>query len=45
VLIHTDWLDAGARKRLYRQIKKVLETAIACGAGAERLVDRWRAFF
>jgi len=35
-----DRLDAGARQRLFRQVKEVLETAIASGAGAERLVDR-----
>jgi formamidopyrimidine-DNA glycosylase len=35
-----DWLDAGARKCLFRQIKEVLETAIVRGAGTERLIDR-----
>lgn len=35
-----DRLDAGARQHLFGQIKEVLETAIASGAGAERLVDR-----
>jgi formamidopyrimidine-DNA glycosylase len=36
----SDWLDAGARKCLFRQIKEVFETAIARGAGTERLIDR-----
>jgi formamidopyrimidine-DNA glycosylase len=35
-----DRLDPGACQRLFEQIKEVLETAIASGAGAERLVDR-----
>jgi formamidopyrimidine-DNA glycosylase len=41
----SDWLDASARKRLFGQIKEVLETAIACGAGAERLIDRLPSSF
>ena len=41
----SDWPDGGARKRLYRQIKGVLETAIECGAGAERLIDRLPSSF
>jgi formamidopyrimidine-DNA glycosylase len=35
-----DRLDADARRRLFGQIKEVLTTAIASGAGAEQLVDR-----
>jgi len=35
-----DRLDADARPRLFSRIREVLETAIASGAGAERLVDR-----
>jgi formamidopyrimidine-DNA glycosylase len=35
-----DRLDAEARRHLFGQIKEVLETAIASGAGTERLVDR-----
>jgi formamidopyrimidine-DNA glycosylase len=33
-------LDKGQRKRLFREIKEVLETAIESGAGAEQLLDR-----
>ena len=33
-------LDAGTRERLFRQVKEVLQTAIARGAGAEQLVER-----
>jgi len=40
-----DRLDADARRRLLGQIMAVLETAIASGAGAERLVDRLPASF
>ena len=35
-----DRLDADGRRRLFGRLKDVLETAIASGAGAERLVDR-----
>jgi formamidopyrimidine-DNA glycosylase len=41
----SDWLDASARKRLFGQIKEVLETAIAHGAGTERLIDRLPSSF
>jgi formamidopyrimidine-DNA glycosylase len=40
-----DRLDADARQRLFGQIKEVLTTATASGAGAERLVDRLPASF
>jgi formamidopyrimidine-DNA glycosylase len=40
-----DRLDTDARQRLFEQIKAVLETAIASGAGAERLVDRLPSSF
>ena len=40
-----DRLDADVRRRLLGQIKAVFETAIASGAGAERLVDRLPASF
>jgi formamidopyrimidine-DNA glycosylase len=33
-------LDEEGRALLFRQIKQVLETAIACGAGAEQLLER-----
>jgi len=36
----TDRLDRAQRRRLFEQIKEVLETAIACGAGAEQLLER-----
>ena len=36
----TDRLDERTRRRLFEAVKSVLETAIAAGAGAERLVDR-----
>jgi formamidopyrimidine-DNA glycosylase len=36
----TGGLDRAARRRLFEAMKSVLETAIASGAGAERLVDR-----
>jgi formamidopyrimidine-DNA glycosylase len=36
----TDRLDRASRRRLFEQIRQVLETAIACGAGAEQLLDR-----
>ena len=40
-----DRLDAGMRQCLFSRIKEVLETAIASGAGAERLVDRLPGLF
>jgi formamidopyrimidine-DNA glycosylase len=40
-----DRLDADTRQRLFGQIKEVLTTATASGAGAERLVDRLPASF
>jgi len=41
----SDWLDAATRERLFRQINEVLETAIAHGAGTERLIDRLPSSF
>jgi formamidopyrimidine-DNA glycosylase len=35
-----DRLGAGARKRLFRSIKRVLEIAIARGAGSEQFLDK-----
>lgn len=36
----SDRLDGKARRRLFESLKRVLETAIRCGAGAESLSDR-----
>jgi formamidopyrimidine-DNA glycosylase len=36
----TDRLDRVQRRRLFEQIKQVLETAIDCGAGAEQFLER-----
>lgn len=36
----TDGLSASAQKRLFRAIKRVLETAIARGAGSEQFLDK-----
>jgi hypothetical protein len=41
----SDWLDAATRERLFRQINEVLETAMAHGAGTERLIDRLPSSF
>jgi hypothetical protein len=38
--MRSDGLDPATRERLFRQIKGVLETAITCGAGTERFIDR-----
>jgi formamidopyrimidine-DNA glycosylase len=40
-----DRLDVGARQQLFGRLKSVLKTAIASGAGAERLVDRLPSSF
>jgi formamidopyrimidine-DNA glycosylase len=36
----SDWLTTEMGTRLFSCIKEVLQTAVAAGAGAERLVDR-----
>jgi formamidopyrimidine-DNA glycosylase len=41
----SDRLAAAERRRLFEEMKRVLETAIRCGAGAERLIDRLPASF
>jgi formamidopyrimidine-DNA glycosylase len=41
----SDRLGAEERRRLFEAMKSVLETAIRCGAGAERLIDRLPASF
>ena len=36
----TDALSASERERLFLQMRKVLESAIDCGAGSEQFVER-----
>jgi formamidopyrimidine-DNA glycosylase len=38
--LRMDKLGASQLKRLFLEIRKVLETAIACGAGSEQFVER-----